>query len=250
MEKKGSELKIADLVALSFVDESTQKLDLSSRMVLVDPESRDRLIKEGLVLPGGQVTPSGMAALKSIRVREGELRKGIPVSTRTKGDPKKFIRESPDPWYFVIMGKSKVVCNGEFLFVGEPENGMKVTVAPQELKVKMPDIIKQCGGKNLKEVFPHWYQAFSLGGIDIISLSDGPGQQDFVTIQAKYFDFVMHRYSGPSFWVPSLAGPVQVKARGRGGKENVVAIVSTFDVAEGLPLPQKIKGWGTGDAKM
>ncbi len=72
-----------------------------------------------------------------------------------------------------------------------------------------------------------------------------------VPIQAKYFDFIMWRFSRSILFANSANLPVQVRNLGSGGtgikKQRVVAIIASFDVAEVLQVPEKLKGWKNGE---
>lgn len=235
-------LLFVDLVALSKADEKERTIDMNSREVFVDPMSRERLLEAGFIVPGGKVTDAGMEALVKIRKREEELRKGIACVERKGRDSKRALRESPAPWFFAVLGKDQVVTNGEILLVGNPDPDMHATRAKDELKKEIPDVIRRSGRGVFKQVWPHSYQAFSFGGVDLVWLSD-QRQELMLAVQAKYLDFLFGRFPRSTFWATSLEMPVQVRVRAKGIKDNVVALIAVFNVADVLEVPKKIKGW-------
>lgn len=235
-------LKLIDLIALSKADEETKIIQMSSREVFSDPFSRERLVNAGMISLKGDVTDSGLATIQSIRKKEVSLRNGIPFLEKAGREVKRLCRETTDPWIFVMIGKDQIVSNGELLFVGTPEPAMKASRGNADLQEGITEVIRRCAKGEFKQLWPHSYQSFSLGGVDLIWLVDET-QDLMISVQAKYFDFVSFRFSKSIFWGSSPEVPVQVKVRGKGMKNSVVAIIATFDVAGELKNPRKIDGW-------
>lgn len=122
----------------------------------------------------------------------------------------------------------------------EPQ--MDASRAGEELKNDVPDIIRNCGKGKPKQVWPHSYQAYSLGGIDLIWFADEE-QNLIVAIQAKYFDFVFGRFPRATFWATEDSMiPIQARVRSK-GKNGVVALIAQFDVAGELEKPKERKEW-------
>jgi len=235
-------LKLTDLIALAKADEKARTISISSREVFQDPSSRERLIAEGLITEKGEVTDAGMSAIRSIRKKEEALKKGIPLSERNNRDAKRLCRESTEQWLFVMLGKDQIVTNGELLFVGKPEPAMRATRGDDDLRRKIPEVIKQCGKGGFKQLWPHSYQAFSLGGVDLVWMADET-QGLMIPILAKYFDFIFGRFPKSTFWGSGYDVPVQAKVRSKGIKDSVVALIATFELAGQLEVPAKLERW-------
>lgn len=234
-------LKIADLAALSKVDIEKMVLPMTGD-VFTDPTSRERLVEEGLIEPGGVVTAKGAKAIISVKKRESELKKGIPFYDAVYREPRRLFQENNQPWFFILLGKDQIVTNGEMLFVGIPEPALHASRGDPDLKTTVLDVIKQCGTKVMKQLWPHSYQSFSFGGVDLVWFSDEK-QEVMIPVQAKYLDYILARFQKAVFWGVNKDFPVQVKVRSKGVASNTVAIVSTFDISGELKVPEKIKEW-------
>ncbi len=235
-------LRLSDLIVLSRTNDEERKLDINSREVMTDPQSRERLIEEGMIEPGGAVTGKGMDAIKAIRKREAILKIGIPFSERKSSEtPKRLCRETTEPWFFAMVGKTQIVTNGEMLFIGTPEPMMNAT-RNRDLQQDLPQIIHKCALGNPVELWPHSYQSSSLGGVELIWLAD-KDQKLMIPVQSKYLDYVVNRFKGATFWGKISDGPVQVKSKGKGTEKNVVAIIQSYDISNQLEIPKAIKGW-------
>lgn len=235
-------MNYADLVVLSKRDIVTERLDINDASLFHDPESRVRLVQDGLIEKNGTLTPEGKALTEKLDEMEISLRKGMPFEKRTRRDePLEY--SSIRPWYMGKAFETDVFSNGEIMVVGKPHKLMNAIRGPSAIRATFHLILnKLASKKNMKQMFPHTFQAERLGGLELIWLADDP-QKMFIPLQARYFDYIMDRFPRATFWGTSPSEAVTVKVRNKGVKNWVVGAVMPFIVETLVPFPTKRESW-------
>lgn len=235
---KPKDLEAIDLVTLSRYDKETGKIDFRDASILEIPVSRNRLVNAGIAEENGRLTEKGVELAKKVCETEKKLQAGVPFETRKRQNPQAMVEESGLAWYQATV-KTKPVCsNGEILFFGKPERGMS-TLKMGANFVKQN--IKKCTVGVFKEVFPQKYKISNLGGLEWVILANAEGGP-VAAIQAKYFDFVRHRFPKGQFFARNESTAVQVRVQNMGLKDDVIACIMPCTGVIGSPQNEVVSG--------
>ena len=240
-------LEQQDLVALSRSNQKQGKLQFDVMGVVEDPTSVGRLIRAGVIKEDGVLTDAGQELLAKVLKAEKKLQVGIPFKRRTSADPAKIKEPSRRSWKTGRVGNQLVTTNSEIIFTGP--SVLSTTKASIDLRKKLHPAVALALKGDFVEVWPHTFQIESLGGGGLVWLAR-KGQDGWVAIQAKYYDFLRAKFPTGRWYAVDGERPVQIRVKNKGWKNGVVALVQPIEVNKGVKLPTVRSDWGNGEKTM
>ena len=236
-------LQREDLVALSKADLEAGTLPVESREVIKDPATLTRLRKAKLIAAkGNKLTKKGIEMVGQVLKREEMFKIGMPLADRKNADPTRIFEIPDHRWYKGSIQKKSYVTDGSIVIVGSIHPKFEAVQGSAELRQQVPITMKQaCVNSGYIKAEPTHFAMTSLDGIEVIWLK-GADDVTFVPVFAPYFDFLTDKYPAGQWMVEELEdkGPVQLRVKGRGLKNNVTATVMPFDLA-GVIAPPFVK---------
>jgi hypothetical protein len=226
------------------VEPQTGIVPVNDEKFVKDPMSPRRLVSRKLMQKDGRLTEYGWETVKSMKKMLKRLESGVPFASRTISNSN-AIFDSNLPWYCVpIRQTMRATLNGEIVFKGMPHKKMTITESSASLKREAKAYIqKTC---RLTEGYmpakPQIWQAKGVDILDVIWLVSR-SKKIMVSVQTKYFDFLMSKYPKGEWWIKSSADVIQVRTRkdGAGMFNQVMAIVCPI-LTKGALTPPKMEG--------
>jgi len=240
-------LQKQDLIALSKADPKTMALDFNNRAIMTDPESRNRLVAEELIIKGGKLTAKGQKQFEKLYEKLQALRDGISLRLRKAADPKAIFDGEDGEWFMGEASKKPWVANTEVLFIGrKPDPQFNASKGTPKQRKAVPSTLRSIlKGKSdaTIELKPYAFQRDEFDGIELIWFRDDD-ETLFVPLQAKYFDYITDRFPKATYHVDENSDgqtAVQIRVKNQGIKFNCVGLVMPVKVEDFIPIPN-VKG--------
>ena len=175
----------------------------------------DELLEEGYLGHDGRLTEKGLKDLQTVQEAVDRLKTGIPIGKRARSDPG-ALAVSGKVWHTGLLKKQTWFTDGSLLVIGKPDSSLKQQEGSDELRHKVPNLVRMATTGRFVEVEPYAYQVLIVGETSVVWLK-GEGVEP-VAIDARYHDYLATRFPKATYQRSTTdpEGPILVTVRNRG----------------------------------